>query len=389
MKIDFPKIQTPLSHDEIDLVAKFLKETDSYLTGVANQEFEDNFSKFLNVKASVSVSSGTAALECAAALLGLKEGDEVLIPAHTFTATALPFLKRGCSIKFIDLDPKTFVMCMNDLKKKISQNTKVVVPVHLYGNPVDMKELNILKKEFDFKVVEDCAQSLGASIDGEMAGSFGDFSCFSFNGQKNLTTLGEGGMLCSNNIEATEKIKSWRKFGNCPFEDQKSYWLPAMSNIVDKIHGEIPLNFSMSQVAAFAGNLVLKRFDHVLKSREKNLQQFKTKLSEVETLEFQKINKGFKSGNHLLPLRVLGSEANKKRDSLMDKLSNDFGIQAVIQYYPLYNYELFKAYGYSKANSDCPDSERFYSSMISLPFKTEMEESEINYICESIKSSLD
>lgn len=384
MKIDFPNIQTPYTNEEIDKIAEFLKSSESYLCGPENEKFETNFSNYIGSKYALSVSSGTAALEIAAALAGIKEGDEVLLPAHTFSATALPFLKRKAKLIFVDIDPETFVMDTNDLRKKLTHKTRAVILVHLYGNPVDIAKVLELKKEFNFTLVEDCAQSLGATYNGKKVGSFGDYACFSFNSQKNLTTLGEGGMICLNNDEEAKKVISFRKVGSQKYSEQSSYWLPAMSNIIDAIPGEIPLNYSMNQIAAFSGNLVLDRFDETIEKRISNFNKIKNNLNHLTILEFQKPTVDSTGSYHLLPLKIKHESSKEIRDNVIRELFEKYSIKCVIQYYPLYNYDLFIKNGYSKEQHSCPMSDQFYDSMLSIPFKTEMNDEEISYLSNSI-----
>lgn len=384
MKIDFPSIQTPYTNDEIDEIANFLKTSSSYLCGAQNDVFENNFSNYIGIKHALTVSSGTAALEISAALTGIQEGDEVLLPAHTFSATALPFLKRKAKLIFVDIDPETFVMDINDLKSKLTSKSKAVIIVHLYGNVVDISKVLELKKEFGFKLIEDCAQALGATYNGKQVGSFGDYSCFSFNSQKNLTTLGEGGMICLNNDEEARQVASFRKVGSQKYLEQDSYWLPAMSNIVDAIPGEIPLNYSMTQIAAFSGNLVLKRLGETILNRKSNFDKIKEKLQDIQILNFQKTTINSTNAHHLLPIRINHPDSKLMRDTILKELYETYSIKCVIQYYPLYNYELFIKNGYEKENCKCPSSDSFYDSMISVPFKTEMSDEEIEYISNSI-----
>jgi len=389
IKMNFPGGQSFHSPEEIEIIASALKDPVTLSMGKYLKSFEEQFAKYIGVKYAFGVNSATSALELAAILSGVGENDEVLLPAHTFTATALPFLRRKTKLVFVDIDPNTFLMDLNDLQQKITSKSKVVVPVHLYGNPINMDALMQIANAKNLFVIEDCAQAPGASWNGQKVGSFGDIGCFSFHSQKNITTLGEGGMIVTNNPEFEEKILGLRKIGARPYKNQDKYWKPAMSNIVEVIHGEVPYNFAMGEIQALAGSLILKRLDEINFARKSYYNRIKQELKNYLELQFQKIDKRAESAFHLLPARFNGKKYGKNRDDLIEDLFIKYGIKSVVQYYPLYNYELFINHGYSFEKNGCSRTEDFYNNMISLPFKSQMEDVELNYLTSSIVSVLD
>ena len=385
LKMNFPGRQTYHTEEEILIIADSIRNANTLSMGTYLKDFEKKFAEYLDVKYAFGVSNATAALELAAILSGVGEDDEILVPAHTFTASALPFLRSSSKLVFVDIDPDSFLMDLEDLKSKITVKSKVIVPVHLYGAPIDMTELMSIAKEYNLFVIEDCAQAPGAEWRGRKVGTFGDVGCFSFHGQKNITTLGEGGMIVTNNPEFEEKILGLRKIGARPYKNQDKYWKPAMSNIIEAVPGMLPYNFALGEIQALAGNLILKRIDSINLARKSYFDKINKELEDYKELKFQKISDESKSAYHLLPARFDGSVFGKTRDNLIEDLYIDFGIKCAVQYYPLYNYELFINNGYSKSAASCPETDLFFDKMISFPFKSAMSDDEIDYLVSSIK----
>jgi dTDP-4-amino-4,6-dideoxygalactose transaminase len=388
IKIDFPAIQTLHTKEEAHQISEAILNANTLTQGAYLNDFENNFKKFLGVKFAFGVNSATSALEIAALLSGCQEEDEILLPAHTFTATALPFLRTKAKIIFVDIEMDTFNMDLDDFESKITPKSKVVVPVHIYGVPLDMNRLMNIANKYNLFVIEDCAQAPGAMINNQKVGTFGDIGCFSFHGQKNITTLGEGGMIVTNNSDFSNKIPSLIKIGSSPFKNQNKYWIPAMSNIIETIPGKLPNNFKMSEINAFAGNLILKRYSEIIKQRKSYFEKITSELSHFSELKFQHIKDGIQPAYHLIPAFFDGASINKTNDDLINDLFENYGIKTVVQYYPLYRYELFKNNGYNNSNSLCPNTELFFNNMISFPFKSEMSNDELNYLINSIEKTL-
>lgn len=389
IKIDFPSIQTTHSLEETKIIANAILNAESLTQGKHLKNFQDNFKNFLGVEYAFGVNSATSALEIAAILSGCGPDDEVLLPAHTFTATALPFLRCKAKLVFVDIDPDNFNMDLNDLESKITPLSKVVIPVHLYGVPVDMHSLLKITNKYKLFVIEDCAQAPGAKIGNQYVGSFGDIGCFSFHGQKNITTLGEGGMIVTNNSDFANIIPSLIKIGYSPFKNQEKYWKPAMSNIIESISGKLPNNFKMAEINALAGDLILSRYENIISNRRKYFRKIVNELKNYEELKFQKIDEDYSPAYHLVPAFFNGTKHNKKNDDLIYDLYENFGIKTVVQYYPLYKYELFINNGYNINNSKCINTENFFNNMVSFPFKSEMSNVELEYLISSIKNVID
>ena len=386
-KLDFPSIQTRMNGDELSELCVAIEQATTLSMGPYLREFETAFAEFLSIKHCFGVCNASCALELAAMLCGVGEGDEVIVPAHTFTASALPFLRLNAKVVFADIDPRTFVMDIVDVKRKMTSRTRVVVAVHLYGLPVDMDALINLARGQDLMVIEDCAQSPGAEWNGRKTGTFGDFGCFSFHGQKNLTTLGEGGMIVTNRDDYAEKILGLRKIGQRPFVNQSRYWLPAMSNIVEAAPGLVPYNFALGEIQAKAGTIVLRRLEEINRRRRENFVKITVALYHHKELRFQESPPNALSAMHLLPARFTMTSSGKTRDDLIEMLYNDYRIKCVVQYYPLYRYELFRKHGYADDGS-CPETNRFFDSMISFPFGTDCTDDDVDYLISSTDAAI-
>ncbi len=184
------------TEDEINLITDMMRCTrDTYTQGKYLREFEHSFCKYNGNQHAFAVANCTNALDLAAILSRIGPGDEVIIPGHTFCATAIPFARTGARIVWADIDQNTFVVTAETVEKKITAKTKVIVVVHLYGLAAHMEPIIRLATKHNIIVVEDCAQAFGATSYGKKVGTFGDFGCFSFHTHKNISTLGEGGML--------------------------------------------------------------------------------------------------------------------------------------------------------------------------------------------------
>ncbi len=202
------------------------------------QEFESSLRTFLNVKHVISVNSGTAALHAALLALDIKTGDEVLLPSFTFVATANAVVASGAKPVFVDINTKDYTIDLHDLKKKISKKSKAIIPVHLYGHPADLTELNEIANQYSIYIIEDACQSLGSTYKNKQTGTFGTMGCFSMYASKVLTA-GEGGAIVTNEDELADTLKMIRNHGMVEGYDTRllglNYRLPELSAAIAKI----------------------------------------------------------------------------------------------------------------------------------------------------------
>ena len=192
----------------------------------------------------MAINSCTSALELAAILTGLAPGDEVIMPAHTYVASAVPFARHGVTIRWADIDPETRVVSAETISPLVSDRTKAVVVVQLYGLPADMDPIMALAAKHGFTVVEDCAQAPGALYKVRRVGSIGDFGSFYFQTHKNMQPLGEGDMLAVQNIEHGVQARRMRWMGNWTFDGKREKaWVRSGCNLVEPIPGQWPVNY--------------------------------------------------------------------------------------------------------------------------------------------------
>ncbi len=386
--IKMPGVQTRLNEEEEQALLKVLREANTLATGPEGAAFEEEFAEFIGTPDAVAVNSCSSALELAAILSEIGPDDEVIMPAHTFVATAVPFARHGVTIKWADIDPATRVISVKSIEKLISDKTKVIVVVHLYGLTADMEPIMELAEKHNIIVVEDCAQAPGARYKGKRVGSIGHFGCFSFHTHKNMNTLGEGGMLTVQDPKYATAARKLRWMGNWPFEyEREKYWKPAMGNIVEPIPGRWPANYCMGEPNAAVGRLLLKRLDNINEQRQRQAERFRAAFKDYPELSFQAIPEGAEHVYHLMTARYDGSKYGKNRDDLIDILYKKYNLMGIVQYWPLNRSELFEKFGWGDA--EIPETDAFFDNMISFPWWSDMSDELIDDMAERTKSALD
>lgn len=375
---------TPKEKKEI---IKILDKSDCLTQGEWLKKFENKFLKFLNSSGKAyAVTSGASAIELAASVLNLKPNDEIIIPSHTYCATALPFTRYNVKIKWVDINKDDFTIDVEHLKKLINKNTKAVIAVHLYGLPCEIIKIKKICQKRKIILIEDCAQSLGSKINNRHVGTFGDLSIFSFHQQKNMTTLGEGGMLIVNNKKYRNYIPGLKHNGHRAYPNKKKYWLPAMVDVYEDIKGVTPFNFPMTEIQACVGYYLLDRIRNLNSIRNKRAKILMKSLKEFKFLKFQKIKRGFYNSYHLLPAYFDKKLINYSRDKFIDIISKKYGIQLIIQYHPLDKYHYFvRKY---KSKKILKNTYHFYKNMFSFPSHVWMSEKDFKYLISSCKSEL-
>ena len=212
----------------------------------------------------------------------------------------------------------------------------------MYGLPCDIDSIKKICKKKKIILIEDCAQSLGAKIKNKYTGTYGDMSVFSFHQQKNMTTLGEGGMLVVNNKKFQKYIPGLRHNGHRAYPNKKKYWKPAMVDVYEDLRGVAPFNFPMTEIQAYVGYHLLDRVKKLNNIRNIRAKKIIKSLKQFRFIKFQKIKKNFFSSYHLLPAYFDQNLTNFSRDKFIDIISKKYGIQLIIQYHPLDKYHFFK-----------------------------------------------
>jgi len=371
-KIPFSGRAHIYSEEELKTVVEAIQIAVPLTQGQYQEKFQQKFCQYIGSKHAFALNNATAGLELTAQLCQFKKGDEVIIPSHTYTSTAYPFLKKGAKIVWADINIKSRVVTSKTIEKCITKKTKAIVVVHLYGYCADMPAIMDIAKRYNLLVIEDVAQALGTRMNHQMAGTFGDFGVFSFHSHKNITTLGEGGMLVVKDSKIAKIIPMLRHNGHCAFEfEQENYWTPAMGNVdLPELNSEPiwPNNYCLGEVECALGVKLLDRLDNINSDKRNRALKFIDHVKEFPQLEFHR-EPSNRHNYHLLVAKV----TNGKRDLFMRMMAKE-GVQCVVQYYPLNRYDLYKKMGYGQA--DCPNTEEFFDNMVSFPFQSMLTDAE-------------
>ena len=368
-----------------DLLLSEAPMTNSSFVG----QFERTFCSKFDLKNCLATMSCAHALDLIALYFRDLYGEnaEIIIPAHTYCATAIAFGRAGLKVVWADIDETSKVISMETIKKVITKNTKAVVVVHLYGLIApDICQIAEYCSSKGLALVEDCAQCIGVVHENQYVGAFGDFATFSFHAQKNMTTLGEGGMLSFNDPGLVEVFRGLRLNGHRGYERDidQPYWLPALTDVCEDLKASWPIKSTMTEAQALVGLHLLDRLEAMNRKRKDDVMLFMNMMEGCPDFKFQPSLLAESHANHLLPIWV--DTKRVSRDHVIKYLSSVAKIQAIIQYHPLHQYELFR----KKINcaTDLRVSETSYNSMISLPFWEGQTHEDLNKIAEHLKLGL-
>lgn len=329
-------------------------------------EFENRFAGYVATKRAVSLQSGTSAIHMSLHELGIGKGDEVIVPALTFVATVNPVIYVGAKPVFVDVDIKTWNIDSKKIENKITKKTKAIIPVHLYGNPCNMDEIMTVAKRHHLFVIEDATESLGAKYKGKHTGTFGDFGCFSFNGNKIITT-GGGGMVVSRD---RNKIEHIRFLINQARDGSREYY-----------HTEVGFNSRMTNIEAALGLAQMERLEGFLKSKRRCNNIYREELKKVGFIRFQEEYDNAASSWWLTCVVF-----EKDIDSgILEKALNDNGIPVRRVFMPIVDFPPYKSYkreGYR-------NSYQIYERGLCLPSSTLNSEDDVYYVCRTIKKLID
>ena len=346
-------IAKPLIGEEEKTAVMNVLNSGMLASGPLTEEFEKKFADYVGTKYAIATTSGTTALHLGLLALGITHGDEVILPAFSFIASANAPLFCDAIPVFCDVDLKTFNINAEQIKKLVTKKTKAIMPVHLYGQAADMNPIEEIAEKYGLHVIGDACQAHGATYNKKQVGSFGDLECFSFYPTKNMTT-GEGGMITTNNEEFAELALSLRNHGR-----EKTKW--------GYEHGRLGYNFRITDIGAAIGIEQLKKLPKNIEVRKKNAQYFNTHLSSVE------IPYVIPATQHAYHQYTIKS---KNRDALIQNLKKNeigFGI-----YYPqpLHTYKHLKKY----AHKELKTSELLANQVISLPVHPALDSKDLRRI---------
>ena len=388
-KINFSGRSIRYTEEEIAVVVEAMRCADPLTQGRHMREFERCFAHYQNVAegSCFTVMNGCSALEISAQLCRFRPGDELVIPAHTFTASAYPYVKRGVRLVWADVDRRTRVVTAESIEAALTPNTKAVVVVHLYGYIADMPEIAALCQERGLILIEDAAQAVGAEVAGQKSGSFGDMGIFSFHSHKNLTTLGEGGMLYVRDPALAAVVPALRHNGHCDYAfERPDYWKPAMGNVdIPTLDGEalMPNNYCLGEVECALGVKLLERIDQINDEKRVRALYFIDALADFQELEFHRVDSR-RHNYHLLAARM--TTGPDMRDRFIRAIAFEKGVKCVVQYIPLNRYDFYRRLGYGEAS--CPCGDDFFDSMVSFPFQHWLSNEDLNYMLTATREVL-
>ena len=311
-----------LGEEELSNVIEAVKSGWISSKGKFIEEFEQKFASYCNRKYGVATSNGTVALHLALKALGIGKGDEVIIPDLTFVAVANTVTYCNAKPVFVDSHPDYWCIDPERIEEKITPRTKAIIPVHLYGHPCDMDAILDIAEEHDLYVVEDAAEAHGAEYKGKKVGSFGDISCFSFYGNKIITT-GEGGMCLTNNEELAEKVQILRDHGMNP---NKRYW-----------YDIVGFNYRMTNLQAAVGVAQLKKLDEFIENKRQIARWYSEELKDLEEKGLITLHPEMSWAKcvYWMYCILVEDKFGMSRDELMKKLEEK-GIETRPFFYPLH-----------------------------------------------------
>jgi len=333
-------------------------------------KFENDFATFCIVKHALTVSNGTNAIHLALRALDISEGDEIIIPNFTMICSVLPVVYLSAIPIFVDADPITWNIDPSKIEERITNRTKAIMVVHLYGRPCDMNPIWEISKRYNVKIIEDAAEAHGAEYFGKKCGTLGDIAAFSFFSNKVVTT-GEGGMVTTNDETLFERSRYFKDL--CfPLTGERTYF-----------HEDIGYQYRLSNMQAALGVAQMEKINDYIDMRRHNNLLYKTFLKDVKGINFQPENEGCKNIYWMNAITIDPELIGKKRDKMMEELAEK-GIQTRKFFFPMHRQPCLQKYNdFNKR--DYPVSDFLSENGMYLPSSSGITKVEIEYVCENIK----
>jgi perosamine synthetase len=356
--------------------------------GPAVKRFEETFARYCGTEHGLAVSSGTTGLQLAMIAAGVGPGDEVITTPISWISTANAAAVLGAKVVFADVDARTLNLDPASVEKKITSRTKAILPVHLYGQCSDMDALNDLARPRNICVVEDAAHAAGAEYKGRRAGSLGDIAVFSFHQQKNMVTLGEGGLITTSDKSLYERMLSHRSLC-CLTYDPKGKYLPLDESIhpMGKRYWyldfeEIGSNYRMTDVQAAVGLVQLRKLESLNQRRMQIAQKYSEGLKGIQGLTLPFVSPENKHVFHIYCLLLEDSFPLSKED-FMWELYTSKKIKAWSHYMPIHLTTVYRKMGHQPG--ECPVAEKLFEKYVSIPIHPRLTDEVVEYVIDSIK----
>ena len=376
--------------DDIEKVILNILESGAYINGPYTKELESKLAKYLNVKHVIGVANGTDALVIALEALGIKEGDEVITTPFTFFATAEAISVVGAKPVFVDVSLDDFNIDVNKIEKAITERTKAIMPVHIFGTPADMDKINEIAKKHNLYVIEDACQAIGAKYRDKTVGGLGDVACFSFFPTKNLGTYGDGGLITTNSDEIASISRALKAHGS-GVNGEIAFNL--LNNIKEAVEEDkctndtvynpkkyynylIGHNSRLDEIHAGILSVKLDYLDRWNNQRIENAKYFDENLKDTD-LKLMKLDEKNKNIYHMY---IVQSENREELTKKLDEAGIGYGVYYPI---PLHLQKVYKDLGYKVG--DLPNVEYLSTRTLAIPVDPEMTEEERKYIVEILK----
>jgi perosamine synthetase len=359
-----PISQPSITQKEIDYVTDAVTSGWVSSLGKYIDSFEETFAAYCGTKYAVATSNGTTALHLALVALGIESGDEVIVPDLTFVATANAVRYIGASVVTVDIDEESLCISPQAIEQAITPKTKAIIPVHLYGHPANMAEINKLAQKCNLVVVEDAAEAHGAEVNGKKVGGLGKVGVFSFYGNK-IITSGEGGMITTNDESLFHHMKYLRDHA---MSKEKRYW-----------HTEVGFNYRMTNLQAALGFAQLERIDEILDKKKIVFEWYQEMLTDLSGIRLNQQASWAKNVYWLVCLEVDGY-TESQRDGLIAKLKTK-GVDSRPYFYPLSDMPIYEC-------SDTPVCHKVYQRGLNLPSYFDITKTQVEQVCNALKELL-
>ena len=372
-----PLAKPTIEENEIEEVVKVLR-SGWLTTGPKVAEFEKNMQKYLGCKKAIGLSSCTGGLHIALAALGIKQGDEVIVPTYTFAATAHVVAWLGAKPVLVDVEKDTFNIDPKKIEEAITDKTKAIIPVHFAGHSCDMDKIMAIAEKHNLYIIEDAAHAIGTDYKGKKIGNFGNATAFSFYATKTITTA-EGGMIVTNDEELGKKLKRYSYFGVDKdafnrYADKGNWYYEVI---------ELGYKYNMDNIPGALGVEQLKKLESFIEKRRKLASLYTGLLKGVPGIIVPLEKEYTRHSYHLYPILLDIENINMTRAEFIDKLK-EYKIGASVHFIPLHLHPYYqKTYGYKKG--DFPTAEYLFYREVSLPLYPRMSEEDVKYVAEAIK----
>ncbi len=362
-----PVNEPAISKNALKYVTDCIKTGWISSSGQYLKDFEEKFAEYLGVKHAITTTNGTTAIHLAILALGIKKGDEVILPSHTMMSSAAAIVYTGATPVLVDVERDSWNMNVSQIEKKITKRTKAIMPVHIYGHSVDMDPIIALAKKYHLYIIEDAAESTGAEYKGRLTGTIGNIGCFSFYANKIITT-GEGGMIVTNNDKVAAHARLLKDMAHSP---QKRF-----------LHKEIGFNFRMTNLQAALGVAQLEEVKKYIQKKRWMAALYNKELSKIKGLTLP-IERSWAKSVYWMYGVLVEKDFGLSRDEFMKKLSEK-GVDTRTFFIPMHRQPILRKMGLFKGEK-YPVSDEIGRRGLYLPSGLAITKKQIEIVCRAIK----